>query len=115
MFQQQKLEGLLCPAARVDDRSQALALLGENLVLSASLRFEFRERRGGLGLGFESLLLGLGLGLDDDLGLLGLGAGLQRGALFGLNARGLGEGGAGEGAVLGLLHGGVGLALRGLG
>ena len=80
VFEHQQLERLLGAAAGLDDLLQALALLGQDLVLAAGLGFELGEDGRGLALGLDAALLGLGLGLDDDLGLLGLGRGLDRGA-----------------------------------
>ena len=62
---------------------QALALLGQDLVLAAGLGFELGVDRRGLRPRASMLgLLGRGLGLDDDLGLLGLRRALRAAARF---------------------------------
>src|SRR4029077_21262400 len=81
------------------------------LVLPSGLGFEFGENRRGLGLGVDAPLLGFGLGFDDGLGFLGLGGSFELGAALGLDALGIGDGGAGHRPVLGFEHGRFGLAL----
>ena len=111
VFEHQQLERLLRAAAGLDDPLQALALLGEDLVLAAGLGFELGEDGGRLAFGLDAAFLGLGLGVDDDAGLLGLGRGFDCGAALGLDALGLGQRGLGHGAVLGFEHRRLGLAL----
>ena len=110
----EQLERLLRSAAGFDDRLQAFAFLGEDFVLATRLGVELGEGGTRLALGFDAALFRLGFRLDDDAGFLGLGRRFDGGAALGFDALGLGQGGLGHRPVLGLLHGGLSLALAGL-
>ena len=111
VLEHQQLERLLRPPQASMIFLQALALLGQDLVLAAGLGFELGVDRRRLGLGFDAALLGLGLGVDDDPGLLGLGRRFERGPLLGFDLLGLGQRRLGHRPVLRFQHRRLGLAL----
>ena len=115
VLEHQQLERLLRCRRRRDDLLQAVGLLGHDLVLAAGLGLELRRRWRRLALGLDARCSAVGLGLDDRAGLLGLGGGLERGARSASTRSASARAALGHGAVLRLLHRGLGLALARLG